>query len=364
METIDLGQFEKQVSRTLIQLGKKAPFFSVLALFTSIKPMEAIKVAGTDGKNIYLNPYKWNVLTDGQRQTVLCHELLHAALLHLPRRQSRERRLWNIAADIVVNGILRTEHFDMSLPHINDWRLEDKTVEAVYEELLDDGQPTNGDDPNGLQDLLDPPEKETKESLSQHWQKAMDTASKIAGSMPGKIKREYDRRQQATSLNWRDLLWRFLSPSQFDYAGYDRRFIGQGLYLDALDGSTLKAALAIDTSGSIGEKELSIFQREIKEILGAYPSMEITLYYADYELYGPHVITHATTQFPQPEGGGGTSFVPFFEAIGEASEPFQVAIYLTDGWGDFPDQEPRLPVLWVLTEHSYSSIPFGQIVKL
>ena len=43
-----------------------------------------------------------------------------------------------------------------------------------------------------------------------------------------------------------------------------------------------------------------------------------------------------------------------------------VCIYLTDGYGYFPEKEPDLPVLWVVipggAEEEY--FPFGEITKL
>ena len=40
---------------------------------------------------------------------LVAHELLHAALLHGLRRRERDPVLWNIAADIVVNGMIRKD---------------------------------------------------------------------------------------------------------------------------------------------------------------------------------------------------------------------------------------------------------------
>jgi predicted metal-dependent peptidase len=351
--------FKQQVSRTLIQLSQMAPFFSVMAFFAPVKPTDRLETAGTDGKTIYLNPTRWSLLTDAQRRSVFCHELLHAALLHLPRCQHREKRLWNISADIVVNGILASEHFDLSLPHIRRTILENLPVEEVYQRLQHTNEFAERSSSDIEADMID---SHQPEELAHYWQHAIETALKICGSMPGRMRREYAQREQASKKNWRDLLWRYLTPSKHDYAGYDRRFVSQDLYLDALDGEAIRAALAIDTSGSIDEEELSLFQKEIQTILGAYPCLELTLYYADTELYGPYHLNNATRNFPEPEGGGGTDFVPFFDALQD--EQVQVAIYLTDGWGEFPEKAPDFPVLWVMTPSCYDQVPFGEVVQL
>ena len=69
-----------------------------------------------------------------------------------------------------------------------------------------------------------------------------------------------------------------------------------------------------------------------------------------------------------PEGGGGTNFCPFFRAVVDTWSRHQeaVCIYLTDGYGDFPEEEPQLPVLWVIVPGGLPSedIPYGEICRL
>lgn len=52
------------------------------------------------------------------------------------RRQTREHQLWNIAADIVVNGMVAQQE-GMTLPKgsIRDKELEHLSVEEIYEIL-------------------------------------------------------------------------------------------------------------------------------------------------------------------------------------------------------------------------------------
>jgi predicted metal-dependent peptidase len=85
----------------------------------------------------------------------------------------------------------------------------------------------------------------------------------------------------SSQLGWRAYLWRFLVHTPTDFQGFDRRFIGQGLYLDALAGEKLRVFIAVDTSGSIGVPEIAQFLGEVQAILGAYPHLEATFYYAD-----------------------------------------------------------------------------------
>lgn len=94
--------------------------------------------------------------------------------------------------------------------------------------------------------------------------------------------------------------------------------------------------MVIDTSGLISGECLSQFMGEIKAILGSYPRIDWELYYADAKLYGPYAVDRSDP-LPAAEGGGGTSFVLFFEQLRISGERAGVpSIYLTDGYGTFP----------------------------
>ena len=123
----------------------------------------------------------------------------------------------------------------------------------------------------------------------------------------------------------------------------------------------------IDTSGSVDDKQLGQFMGELKGILSAYPFMSCLLWYADSECYGPYKVDHIN-KTPFPKGAGGTDFRPFFKTLEDKStgDKEYICIYLTDGYGDYPDIEPDIPVLWVITSGGLDneSIPFGEVCRL
>ena len=107
---------------------------------------------------------------------------------------------------------------------------------------------------------------------------------------------------------------------------------------------------------------------ELRGILWAYPHIGIQLYYADASLYGPWKLSRST-DVPVPVGGGGTDFRPFFEAleerqIGPFDEQAHLAVYLTDGFGCFPDTEPDVPMLWLAPTGSFGDFPWGDVARL
>ncbi|MDJ1174261.1 vWA domain-containing protein [Roseofilum capinflatum] len=367
---------ERLVSGCLLRLRMKSPFFATLALFTNISVTKTVPTAATNGKDIFLNADFFRGLSVPEMDGVFLHEVLHAALRHVIRRGTREPLVWNIAADIVVNGMVLQQAgiAGIALPpgHIRDMSLEDLSVEEVYELLCKQAKSYG----LGDRDLLDPDgsgtlSQDQKTTLETYWQAAMHKAMTIAktqnaGKLPAGFSREWDSLKEA-QLDWRSHLWRYLVKTPTDFQGFDRRFIGRGLYLETLEGETVHVFVAVDTSGSIGGEELSLFMSEIKGILGSYPHLKCELYYADADVYGPYTLDK-TGPLPKPVGGGGTSFCPFFEKIEnrENWHDSRVCVYLTDGYGNFPNPAPDYPVLWVVTPGGLdlSHFPFGEAVRL
>ena len=376
---------QKIISASLLRLRMRSPFFATLALFARFIPTQNISTAATDGKDILFNPDYLLSLPTPQQDGLLLHEVLHAALLHVLRRGVRDKEVWNIAADIVVNGIIYQQgYFDLPSGGIRDEKLEHLSVEEIYELLPQQQcQYCLGD-----LDLLDAPPgdsrgerlsptqfdslSETKKAeLESHWRNAMQQATVIArttsqGTLPAGMERELGALDTA-QLDWRSYLWRYLVKTPTDYTEFDRRFIGRGLYLETLQGESVKVYVAVDTSGSIDDRLLKMFLSEVGGILNSYPHLECELYYADADVYSAFEL-NPDSEIPQPQGGGGTSFIPFFDKISDRWDGMTttVCVYLTDGYGTFPDTAPELPVLWVVTPGGLdlSQFPFGETVRL
>ena len=127
---------QKIISASLLRLRMRSPFFATLALFARFIPTQTIPSAATDGKDIFYNPDFLLSLPSSQQDGLILHEVLHAALLHVLRRGVRDKQTWNIAADIVVNGIICQQgYFKLPEGGIRDTKLEHLSVEEIYELL-------------------------------------------------------------------------------------------------------------------------------------------------------------------------------------------------------------------------------------
>ena len=402
----------KRLSASIFRLTSAAPFFAALARYARLESSLEIPTAATDGISIFWNPDFLRSLSKLERDAVLLHEVLHCALSHITRRGLREAKLWNIACDIVVNGMITAEgKFTLPKGHIRMPDLEHLAVEEVYALLqkqmpilelpmLDlhenapsdcqgqgnqdgDGKSEQNGDRKGDKDsggnsasIQDSKGKQAhmgltpaqKARLEQHWREAMRRAEMTCrnqGSQPVGMQRELARLGRS-QLNWQALLARFLIRTPNDFTGFDRRFVHQKLYLEALEGESVQTYVCIDTSGSIGNSEMNLLFTEVQAVLRAYPQVSCELFFADAALYGSFQIK-PQSKMPAPQGGGGTDFRPFFahlekQRLGSDA----VAIYLTDGYGEFPQKKPRLPVLWVVKPGGLESalFPFGTVIRM
>lgn len=371
------ADIEREISASMLRLRGRAPFFATLALYARIVVTDAVPTAATDGQDVLVNPAFMAGLSTPHLDGVIVHEVLHAALGHVGRRAARDPERWNIAADIVVNGILTANGFELPEGAVRDGSLQDFSVEEVYALL-------ERRDPSGLPrlvmvDLLEPgadgaARAQRARQLERHWAGAVDRAVVVArtagdgdgqGPLPGGVVRAFGL-DQRPRLDWRTLLWRFLTRTPTDFAAFDRRLVHRGLYLETLESTSVRVHVAIDTSGSVSTTELDAFGAELQALLASYPGIEATLVYADAGVHGPYPLT-AGRELPPPVGGGGTDFRPFFALVDDGdADATTVAVYLTDGHGDFPVAEPAYPVLWVVTPGGLDDekFPWGTVVRM
>ncbi|XOV70446.1 MAG: VWA-like domain-containing protein [Verrucomicrobiota bacterium] len=354
---------------SLVRLRARQPFFGALALFIDHHLDEAIPTACTNGKWIRFNPQFVCSINARELDGVMVHEILHAALRHSSRCGQRDPEQWNIAADIVINGMVR-EIKDLELPFspIEDFRLKDLEVEEAYDRLSTYSKPytlsaewhdlvrtRSNHDGAGIDDASE--EREQRTFWASAFSRArMLTGEDAFGQLPAGLLRAVDEALEP-SLDWRTLLWRFLASSQVDFDGFDRRFIGSGLYLEDLQGESLKVRVCIDTSGSISPQDLGKFMAELRGIVASYPHLDLLIYYADTELHGPYDLEDQEALLPK--GGGGTDFRPFFKEMEHPDHDDALLVYFTDGYGSIPDRAPEQELLWVLESGSMVRSPCG-----
>jgi len=376
--------FSEIVSKCKLQVRQECQFFGALMLFASMKKSDQIETAATDGKDIFFNEKFLKSLKSSEQNALMLHEVLHMALLHVSRRQSRNPHIWNIAADIVVNDlIIRNTKFKLPNGAIIEPEYADKSVEHIYEVLLknnkykqyqllisDVGQQAEDIEGMGLN-------AEEQQEIESYWRDKIqvlqngdlnEEGSSDQGNIPAGMSQEIEVFLEP-EVDWRHALWRHVGKTPADFDDLDRRFLYRGLYLEGLLTEALEVSVCIDTSGSISRRLLDQFLGELKGILSSYPHVKCDLFFADCSVDGPYEI-HSIEEMPPVSGFGGTSFVPFFNYLEKNNDNLmgshKVSIYFTDGYGDFPTTEPKDPTMWLVSKDGLktSQFPFGEVVRI
>jgi len=385
--------FDEIISKTKLQVRRECQFFGALMLFATIKESKKIDTACTDGKDIFFNKSFLESLKSSEQNALMLHEVLHMALLHVQRRQSRDPEIWNIAADIVVNDlILRNTTFKLPKGAIINHSYKDKSVEYIYEALLKNNKykkyslsisdlgshRIEEGDGNGSEGKLS--EDELQE-ITSYWKdkiqvlKNSDAFSKSdiygsnsTGGLPEGMEREVENILEP-EINWRHALWKYVGRTPADFDDLDRRFLYRGLYLEGLMSETLEVSVCVDTSGSVSRDLIDQFVGEINGILSSYPHVKCDFFFCDCSLSGPFEV-NSIDEVPTLKGGGGTSFIPFFKYLENNNNNImgahKVSIYLTDGYEEFPNFVPRDPVMWLVSAdgEETSKFPFGEVIRI
>ena len=170
-------------------------------------------------------------------------------------------------------------------------------------------------------------------------------------------------------VDWRQQLSLFMTNVIQAYDDYtwrrrNRRHGAAEYALPAFDGQTLPPIfIGFDTSGSMTPQDQRDGASEVEGILQQF-NTTATFVYTDYGVAGTETFTSEDCPIElHPKGGGGTSFKPFFNWVREQEVQPAFALYFTDLYGDFPEEEPEYPVLWV-TKTKGIDVPFGTCVMI
>ena len=371
-----------------------------------------LRTAATDGESVFMDISFCAGLSADERLFVMAHEAWHCVLMHMLRCQTRDPRAFNVATDMEVNRMLKKEGLrspEWCLMPKPEW--EELSAEEIYERLRKCRNPPppaqsgkdGGDDGDGANDGQfdkhiygeQPADAASAEvALTDQWGEVgfdKDFTPAISKGLAEKIRErivavaQQVERTRGTlpahlesvvraalrpQIRWQEVLAQFVTSC---YGGSrrwlppSRRHLGRGLYLQSSRKERLRAAVAIDTSGSTTD-DLPQFFSELTSLLNTFGDYELTVIQCDCEIQ--HVETFdAGNPFHAPDwktfGHGGTDFRPPFDYIADHPElEPSCLIYITDGCGPAPDRPPPYPVLWILTSDGEMPAEWGRELRL
>lgn len=370
---MDEKAISKKLSSARVGVLQEHPFFGRLLLKLRFGLAEC-GTAFTDMRRIVFDTQFAERLSMEELMYVLVHEVLHCALKHCTRGAGKQRFIYNVACDIVVNStILEMYHKDKIIidgepmmhlaPNGNEGR--EHTAEEIYAMLMKmspkDFENMYGGGSVDNHDAWDDLDCSTLEDLWNHHLKEVASACGIGSGIPNFLARYLKEVDHNPRTNWRQILHDFIQfdRSDYDFAQPDKRYSTDVIlpsFCENVDGSKVeKLWFLVDTSGSVSDEAVSVAYEEIKQA-----TMQINLSgmlsFFDYTVSEP--IPFETLEdilSIKPVGGGGTNFRAIFkkleEYVDEDNLP-NVIVIITDGYDSFPDEEVALgvPVIWIIVD--------------
>src|SRR5262245_52163223 len=246
-----------ELSKARIRLLLDHPVFGHIILHLEPVIDTRCPTAATDGKRLIINPDFFGDLTREQQVFLCAHEVLHCALDDIFRRGKRDKDLWNMCADLIVNDVLIKSRIGKMIQgglHDPLYSSDDYTVEELYDLLekeavkiqlpLDvhlDGDGGEGDD--GEDSSWQPNYSEAeKQAITDNIRSALiqgvqQQEGMQPGSTPAGILRMLERLLRP-QVNWREMLdhlVRTVVRYDYSYMRMSRRFWSTGLVLPGSD---------------------------------------------------------------------------------------------------------------------------------
>lgn len=377
---------QESLAKASKELMLKEPFYGLFLIGLNKLWSKKVPTAGVSKHNINfqlaINEEFWESLSPEHHIGLLKHELLHIAFFHLTMHNDfANKKLANIAMDLEINQYIDRMYLPdggctidnemfapMNLPakagcrvyyDLLQQQLDQGNGTSDFEKMMkamEQGQQTYGDgNPvpdhstwDEFDDLSDAEKKLIQKQVEHQLKEVAEQIEKSRGNIPGEMKGLLDK------LNSKE-------PPKFDWKAYLRRFTGgsQKVFTKKLrrkfnkrfeDNPGLKIKhrkhilVAVDTSGSVSDKEVQEFFHEIDHInkTGA----EITIVQCDTHIR--HIGPYKAGDKIEIHGRGGTYFDPVLELYNENQDKYTCLVYLTDGECDC-HVKPRGKMLWVIS---------------
>lgn len=358
------------------------PIFGTVFLYLNKKqtdtvPTMAVGVTRRVDLALYYNPDFVSTLGHEELKAVLIHEAMHVLLHHITRaaHYSYSMKGFNIAADMAINcnisnlpdAAIYPKTFGLPEHEAAEWYYRKLKKEADkrggFEEMLK-GKGELVDDHSMWGDCEDDVVKEKIRGIAK---KAIKEQEKKGwGSIAGDIVSQILAANRSV-VNWKKEVRYFIGKLVLHGHRSTRSRLNrreqslaanrveelQDIYLHPGKRKhyTSRLLVAIDTSGSVSDNELSEF---VDEINGMIHHVECDYICFDTQLYGEPKPFSKRAKHVEIKGRGGTSFHPVCNLIDELK--YDGLVIMTDGFAPFPDK-PKARVMWCLTKSGESVTP-------
>lgn len=298
----------EQIIKARVSLLLTQPFWGTLATRLILRDetdSDWCTTAATDGRYFYYNRNFIEKLNKQETIFLIAHEVEHCVYDHMSRRGSRKAKLWNAAADFVINGELRDHRVGTFPDKVRtgvegcyDPKYKGMFTEEVYELLLKDPNQSFPEfdihlepgDGKGV-----PMNEEERRNLSNEIAAAVLQAAKVdVGNTPLGVKRML-KDMTEPQMDWREILnmtIQSIMRNDFDWSRCSRKTQAMGIFLPGTKKDMkIDVAVGMDSSGSISDEMIRDFLGEVKGIMTQFADFKLLLWCSDTEVYNPQTYT-------------------------------------------------------------------------
>lgn len=365
------------------------PYFGVAAM--NLKPIET-KGIGTLGVDkhwrLYYDPAALAKWSNSECAAVLEHELMHLLRDHAGRQQGRDHHAWNASGDLEINDDL--SGLPVSSLHPDKFGLPcGQTAEQYFDALPEQEQGGQGDgegdgdnpsqgnqsgnqpNPSGNPDCGSgcggpkrPWEKDGADGgvspvEGEAIRKQTAEAVKNAGNAPAGLKRWAEEILTPPRIPWSRILPAACrtalsqgTPQRYRYPS--RRDHGD-LILPRLISCRPSAALVIDSSGSMTDKDLAL---AIAITRSALRACDLSIFACDTEAKRVERLAPGSIV-----GGGGTDMMNGIKVALENKPRPHAVIIITDCYSPWDSEAPPVPVV-ILTANPDQAPKWAKVIEV
>ena len=384
---------EQRVSKAVYDIVNNPKYVALagVAMVGERTVSDTVPTACTNGRDEMYGRAFVEELNDPELRFLMLHEVYHKLYKHLTTwawMYKQNPTLANIACDHVINIKISDDNTDgwavMPANGYRDYKYRGWDEARVFKDLCENDSSEDDDggrgpdgpsgfdehDWEGAQELTD----DEKRELARDIDEAIRQGALVAGKIGDGSERDRFGDLLEAQVDWREVLREFIQTTcaGSDYGTWsrpNRRYLSSGYYMPSgISDQVGELVVAIDTSGSIGQRELTLFMSEIHQICQSLSPERIRVLYWDTRVRGNETYEmHELDELPKatkPVGGGGTNVecVPNF-IRDEGIKP-QACVVLTDGyvWGSWGQWD--CPVLWCILDNKTAKPDTGKQVHI
>jgi predicted metal-dependent peptidase len=367
---------------------KGSAFLGALLCRMSFKWDPEIQTAQTNGETLIWNPDFFMSLDEQTRVTVLAHELWHVAFLHPVRGMHLDGETYNIAADHVINLLLKEHGYYMGgFPYVMDSKYSGWSTENIYDDLEKQQKaagsppkPCNGGEGGLDGDIIyigskgsgdeDKGSAMTSQQVSNMISKVVGATtaakmSKEAGLMPGEITLVLENFLNP-QLPWEDILFNFFNDMvemERSYARPNRRYTDPILPGESALTGLEHLIYYLDISGSVTDRDILRFNSEVAFIHSELRPQRLTLVTFDTQIQDVYEFEQDDTfEKIVVTGRGGTDLHEVYKHA--ALHKPNAMIIFTDLYVSIPPQPPACPLVWICLDNARAEVPYGKLIHM